>query len=408
MSSTNVTRRQALAEAPPSVAAGARLGLVVAFVTLLVLGTDLFIASPLLPDIGKEYDISAGMAGNSVTAFSVAYIIGAPTAGALTYRVGPRTVLVLGLAGFALGNLLTAMSPWFWMLLVVRILAGFCAAAVTPTILSLVGQVAPAERRGVWMSTVIAGFLIALTTGAPLGTFMAERWGWKAPFLAIAVASAVLIAANRITWRSAASPAGQAAGSAGDKLPLSTKLRAVGVTGFWSFAVYCFYTYLGTALEEDAHFSTGMIATTLAVFGVGAVVGSFGGGALADRFGQQRIAVLSLLLLSAALVLIDLTLTGPKWVLIAVLCLFALVAYPCLPAHQSRLVHTFPQHHIGSMFAWDGFFMYLGTSIGAAIGSVLITQISFESIPVVCAVVGVLGAFFYRAAFPRSGAPQSV
>jgi len=60
--------------------------LLTAFLSLLVVGTDLFVVSPLLPAIADDYGVSAGAAGASVTAFSLAYMLAAPAVG--TWRTG--------------------------------------------------------------------------------------------------------------------------------------------------------------------------------------------------------------------------------------------------------------------------------------------------------------------------------
>ncbi|PWW62768.1 MFS transporter [Actinokineospora spheciospongiae] len=54
--------------------------------------------------------MSTGVVGMSVTAFSLAYLVGAPLGGAVADRVGRRGVLVAGLTGFALANALTAVA----------------------------------------------------------------------------------------------------------------------------------------------------------------------------------------------------------------------------------------------------------------------------------------------------------
>jgi predicted MFS family arabinose efflux permease len=365
----------------------------VAFVTLLIVGTDLFVVSPLLPDLARQYGISPGTAGNSVTVFSVAYMVAAPFVGSLADRLGRRTVLVGGLACFGLANVLTAVAPTFALLLAARLLAGAAASGITPSVLALVGQSAPPARRGTWMSTAMAGFLISLTTGAPTGTAAAAVLGWRTAFVGIGVVAVALVAVNVAAWRGVETAVAPRTGDHED-LRLVTKLRAVSVTGLWALSVYAFYTYLGTALSETAHLSAGLIAVALVVYGVGAVLGSLGGGRLADRFGAGRIATLSLVALAATQALVGVLLHAPAGLLLAALGLFALTAYPCLPAYQSRLVTTFGRHS-GSVLAWNSSFMYLGTSVGAAVGGWVLSRWGFAPLTLFGAVVALAGAVVY-------------
>ena len=80
--------------------------LAVAFITLLVIGTDLFVVSPLLPAIAQHYRVVPGVAGSAVTLFSLAYMLSAPGMGLLADRVGRHSMLFAGLLGFAAANIL--------------------------------------------------------------------------------------------------------------------------------------------------------------------------------------------------------------------------------------------------------------------------------------------------------------
>src|SRR5205085_103136 len=136
-------------------------------ITQLVIGTDLFVVSPLLPAISQAFSVDIGLAGLSVSAFSLGYVVAAPIFGGAGDRFGHRLVLVLGLVGFGIANLLTGAAQSFTIFIIARALAGAAAAAAGPAVYALVGQAAPVGRRGAWISTAVAGFLISLTTGAP-------------------------------------------------------------------------------------------------------------------------------------------------------------------------------------------------------------------------------------------------
>src|SRR6266705_1708001 len=92
-------------------------GLVAGWLTMFVIGTDLFVVSPLLPLIAADYRVSPAVAGLSVTVFSLTYMVSAPFFGHVADRVGRRRMLVCGLAAFAAANLLTAAATgMIWLL----------------------------------------------------------------------------------------------------------------------------------------------------------------------------------------------------------------------------------------------------------------------------------------------------
>jgi predicted MFS family arabinose efflux permease len=94
--------------------------LLVAWCTLFVVGTDLFVVSPLLPMLAADFDLPPAAAGLSVTAFAAVYMCAAPLLGRVADGIGRRRMLVVCLVGFAAANFLTAIASNYVWLLVAR------------------------------------------------------------------------------------------------------------------------------------------------------------------------------------------------------------------------------------------------------------------------------------------------
>src|ERR1700693_4556126 len=99
-------------------------GLAVGWLTMFVVGTDLFVVSPLLPMIAAEYRVSPAVVGLCVTVFSLSYMVSAPLFGHVADRIGRRRMLLCCLAAFAAANLLTAAAASLIWLLAGRMVAG--------------------------------------------------------------------------------------------------------------------------------------------------------------------------------------------------------------------------------------------------------------------------------------------
>ena len=84
--------------------------LAVAWLTMFLVGTELFVFSPLLPVLAADYHVAPAVAGLSVTTFSLAYMVSAPLLGYISDRIGRRRVLICSLLAFALANILTAAA----------------------------------------------------------------------------------------------------------------------------------------------------------------------------------------------------------------------------------------------------------------------------------------------------------
>src|SRR4249919_3377909 len=98
--------------------------LAVCWLTMFMVGTDLFVLAPLLPLIGDNFQISPALAGLGVAVFALNYMISAPLLGYLADRIGRRRMLTCCMFAFAAANLLTASATNFRWLLATRLFAG--------------------------------------------------------------------------------------------------------------------------------------------------------------------------------------------------------------------------------------------------------------------------------------------
>lgn len=356
------------------------------WITLFVVGTDLFIISPLLPRIATEWALSVSIAGLSVTVFSLTYLVTAPLFGQLADRFGRRRTLVGCLLGFVAANFLTAAAPSFGWLLAARVAAGAAASGVSPLIYAGVGEAAPPDRRATWMAIAVSGLLLALSVGAPAGTIIASYLGWRTPFVVLGVLSLGLTAANRMIWPADASRTGR---TAAPLSPLDHWLAARRLlpTVLWATALYGVYTYLGTWLAADGA-SAAQIARTIGFYGAGALAGTLLGGQLADRIGTQRTMTFSIAGLTVGLAMLAAG-AGSGWAMNLLLFAMSAFAQFYFPAQQSGLARDFPQRR-ALMLALNNSALFLGISLGSLIGGEVMAQAGFRSNAGACALIACL------------------
>jgi predicted MFS family arabinose efflux permease len=354
--------------------------LAIAWCTLFVVGTDLFVVSPLLPLIANQFDLPTAAAGLSVTAFAVTYMISAPLLGGIADRVGRRRMLSCCLVGFAAANLLTAAAPNFSWLLAARVIAGTMTAGVSPSVYAVVGESAPPARRASWMAIAVSGLLCSLSFGAPLGALIGASFGWAKVFYLLAGLSLLLVLANRRVWPTDVRSGQTASAAQADPTPsIAPRLLP---TVVWATALYSIYTYLGAWLTQLG-FSTGAIAQVIMCYGLGAIVGALGGGRLADRIGTKAAMVASPLALSAAFMLLPLTL-HPGVLIGLGFGIASAMAQVFFPAQQAGLVGDFPARRAG-VLAWNNSSLFLGIGLGSLVGGQIIAHGSFETGLLICA-----------------------
>ncbi|SHI31816.1 MFS transporter [Desulfosporosinus lacus] len=359
--------------------------LLTGWLTLFIIGTDLFVISPLLPLIAKEYGITPAVAGWIVTVFSLMYALSAPLFGWLSDRKGRRLFIVFGLLAFCLSNFSTAISPSFTTLIISRIFAGLSVAAITPLVYAIIGDAALPEHRGVWLSVVVSGHLMALWAGAPIGTMLEQVLGWRAIFIGLAIIAALLSILNFRVWASIQKVDSIEAPTKGSVLRI---ISAVSVTAFWAIAMYALYVFLGTGLVLYNHFSSNELAASITVFGIGAVLGSLCSGRVTDKIGTRMVSIFSTAILIGVLALLGLFFSARTLVYL-LLFLWALTGYASFTSYQARLAEEFPETR-GMALALNNTALYIGITLGSMTGSLVITKWGFFALPFICSGIALI------------------
>jgi predicted MFS family arabinose efflux permease len=370
-----------------SMRVGPLAGLMVGWLTMFVVGTDLFVVSPLLPMIAADYRLSPAVAGLCVTVFSLTYMVSAPLFGHLADRIGRRRMLVCCLAAFAAANLLTAAAASVIWLLAARVVAGAAAAGVTPSVYALVGGAAPPDRRATWMAWVVSGLLLSLALGAPIGAWAGASIGWGPVFAVLAGLSLCLTWPNFAIWPRDRGVA-EAQSPSLDRLPAALVARRLMPMVIWSTGLYGMYTYLGAGLAA-AGFSTDHIARAILFYGCGAIAGVLLGGRLADRVGAKTMAAASFLGLSACFLVLALAVHAGVLVEIA-LGLASGVAQLFFPAQQAGLANDFPSRR-ATMLAWNNSALFFGITLGSLVGGQAFALAGFEANLVISAGIALSG-----------------
>ncbi len=154
---------------------------------------DFVIVMPLGPRLMRELGLSAREFGMAVSAYTFSAAAAGLAGAAVMDRFDRRRVLLFLLAGFGVGTLLCALAPTYPALLGARIVAGAFGGVLAAVVLAIVGDEIPSAHRGMAMGVVMAGFSAASVLGLPLGLELAGRIGWHAPFVLIAILTAVVL-----------------------------------------------------------------------------------------------------------------------------------------------------------------------------------------------------------------------
>jgi len=275
------------------------------------------------------------------------------------------------------------------------VIAGATTAGVSPSIYALVGESAPDGRRASWMAMAVSGLLCSLSFGAPLGALVGASLGWEKVFDLLAGLSLVLVLANRRIWP--AYTAGGASPAIAPNAPGNVAQRLL-PTVVWSTALYGTYTYLGAWLTRLG-FSTEEIAQVILCYGIGAIVGTLGGGRIADRIGAKTATGASLLGLFAAFLLLPLILR-PGLVIGLGFGIASAIAQVFFPAQQAGLVNDFPTRR-ATVLAWNNSSLFFGIALGSLVGGQIVSHGTFAVSLFACSAIALAGAVINWAVVPR-------
>ncbi len=125
--------------------------------------------------------------------------------GRLGDRVGRRKVFRLGMMGFVVSAVLSAIAPSIWVLIAARVLQAISGAFVLPASLAMILPEFPKERHGtavgVWAATSPIASAIAPSAAAAMLAFASWRWLY---FLTAPIAALTLLAGWRLLRESKA------------------------------------------------------------------------------------------------------------------------------------------------------------------------------------------------------------
>ncbi len=147
------------------------------------------IVLPVLPLYARRYHASAATAGALVAAFSLAQLLASPVWGRVSDRVGRKPVLIVSLAGTALGSLCTGLAAGLPLLFIGRLVDGASGASVSVAQASVADLARPDQRArlfGLLGAAFGLGFVLGPALGGALSGVSLSAPGWAAAALAAA------------------------------------------------------------------------------------------------------------------------------------------------------------------------------------------------------------------------------
>ncbi|MFB9327084.1 MFS transporter [Paenibacillus aurantiacus] len=349
-----------------------------ALVSFLI-GTSEYVLSGILDRVAGALDVSLAAAGQLITIFSLVYGLFTPILMAMTARMDRKKLILYSVGLFVISNIFAFVLPGYGWFMGARILMAVGAGTVVVTALNIAAKIAPEGRQASSIATVVMGFTASLIISVPLGRVIANVYGWKTVFAAVAMLGIVAIVILALTLPEVK---GDAPIPLRKQLSLLKKPKValgLSVTFFWVGGYSIAYTYLSPFLLQVSGLPERYLSGTLLVFGIASLIGSKLGGYSTDRWGVYRTLLGGMAIHILMLVLLSLVTDSPAGV-IAILLVWSFSAWSTGPTQQYHLTTIEPEA-TGVMLGLNQSMMQLSMAAGAGLGGAAIETVSLSFTP---------------------------
>ena len=352
------------------------LPVVMLIASSFMLGMSEFIMVGILPDIAADLKVSEVTVGNLVSLFAFVYAPVTPLGSALSARF-PRFATHLTLIGiFLAGNILCAFAPNYAVLVVARIMIALVSGTLVAVAMTYAPDVTADRFRTKFIAWVFSGFSIASVVGVPVGTWVANTFGWRWAFHMINVLTIVLIFGMIVT------------------LPRNSHIVKIGfLPQFRLFfdrriqlgvltvvcgaaASYVFYTYLTPIMRDEVHVPEQYLSVGLVIFGAACLWSNLYGGKLADHGrGVEPLTHIRPIYCAHAVLMASLVVA--HWVPVygaLLLVVLGMFMYLQNSASQVLYMDVASQSHPGSLnlaASLNSMSFNIGIAIGSAVGGLV-------------------------------------
>ena len=165
----------------PTLSQSPRVRIATLFITLVVVMLGFGMIIPILPFYIIEFGAGGSAMGLLMATYAIMQFIFSPIWGGVSDRIGRKPVLMIGVLGNAIAQILFGFSTELWMLIGARVLAGILSSATLPTAMAYIGDSTSEKDRGGGMGIIGAAMGVGMVLGPGIAGWLAS-YSLSAPF----------------------------------------------------------------------------------------------------------------------------------------------------------------------------------------------------------------------------------
>ncbi|ARO29377.1 major facilitator superfamily protein [Rhizobium sp. NXC14] len=358
------------------------------------IGTGEFAIMGLLPNVADTFSVTTPQAGYVISAYALGVVVGAPVIAVLAAKMARRTLLLLLMLVFALGNISSAVAPTFETFTVLRFITGLPHGAYFGVAALVAASMVPIHRRARAVGRVMLGLTVATLLGTPLTTLFGQSLDWQVAFLSVGVVGLLTVALiwvyvpkDRVSEE--ASFSRELGAFRRPQVWLTLGIAAVGYGG-----MFAMFSYIASTTTEVAMLPASAVPVMLVLFGIGMNAGNFIGSWLADK---SLLGTIGGSLVYNIVVLTTFSLTAANPYMLGLSVFFVGCGFAAGPALQTRLMDVAADAQTLAAASNHSAFN-IANAIGAWLGGLVIAWgYGFAATGYVGAALSFLGLFVFAA-----------
>ena len=307
------------------------------------------------------------------------YGCAAPFVGAIADRWGPIKVLLISGLVYAFGLFMMSQATTETELTIsIGFLMGLGSSGIAlPMLLSIVGRVAPEERRTFWLAVVVSGGTAGQMLIVPLSNWLIGSEGWVFATIVLATMALMVVPLTLCISHAASGTLNKK-----DKQSLGQAIReAGGHRGFW-LLVMGFYVcgfqvqFINNHLENylDGTIVGGaMAATAIALIGLFNMFGTQTAGVIGDKV-RKKYLLANLYLARSAIFLIFFIVPVSKVSVIIFACSVGFLWLATVPLTSGIVAQVFGPRYLATLYGVVFLSHQLGSFTSVWLGGIIRTQ----------------------------------
>ena len=256
--------------------------------------TTEFLPTAVLTPMARDLEVDPAALPLLVTVFAVAVVALTPLLVRLTLRVERRRLLLIALGVMAAANLGAAFADGMPLIVVARIVAGAAHGLFWAVTGSYTAQLVPGNRLAQAVAITGAGVSAAFILGVPAGAALSGAFGWRMPFVVVAVALVVAVVLLRVVLPEVPAGHRQSTGrKRHDRDPSIVRVLALcGIVVLVMGSQYALFSLVSPYLLDVVGLSAAALPVVLVVYGVLGIAGLVGAGWAGTRWPRTTPIVL--------------------------------------------------------------------------------------------------------------------